>query len=216
MRIFDRVKKRFERDNSGGWDQYYKKYIRTSILDRILQIPISDKTIALSHRRYKFPSNVLKNLYYKYGIIEDTGALPEISTLDSSHPLYGISQILSMYDMKFGLMITFDSIKNWEGLEKEEREFTVSFSPIGYDYKQFKNAFYSNGYSRSSSPPKFIYFDESGIHAEGPEFLHVKKQDIYIRTSFTWPKTFSLRIQGNSPADFGYGLDWTNDSAYNG
>mgnify|MGYP000553584009 CR=1 FL=1 len=61
-----------------------------------------------------------------------------------------------------------------------------------------------------------IYFDESGIHAEGPEFLHVKKQDIYIRTSFTWPKTFSLRIQGNSPADFGYGLDWTNDSAYNG
>jgi len=215
MGIFDKLIKRIGRDNSGGWDQDYKKYIRKSIMDQILPTPIGKKSFALSHRRYHFPLHVLKNLNYKFGLISDTGGIPEISAIKPSHTLYGILQILEVYDLKFGLLVKFDSIKDWEGLNLKDREFTISFRPVGYNYTLIGEAINSTRYSRASRPPRFIYVDENGIHEEGPEFLHVKKQDIFLPANFQWPQTFSLRIQGNSPKDFGYGRDWTNESAYN-
>lgn len=216
MGLLDRAKNRLERDNSGGWDKDYKKYIRKSVLDRILPLPIGERNVALSYRRYHFPEHVIKNVNYKYGLTDYLEAKADANSLEPSHVLYGLAHIMSIYEMDLGLRVEFSSIKDWKGIEPEDKEFTISFIPVIYIYRRYSRGYSSHGLSKDRTPPALTYIDESGIHYEEPGFVHVKKRTIYLRPKFAWPKKIYLGIQGKAVTDFGYGTGWTDEAAYQG
>lgn len=216
MGIFDKAKDRLERDNSGGWDRDYIKYIRKSILDRIIEIPLQERCISLSYRRYHLPAHVIKNINYQLGL-DSLNNLPKDAILPENHPLSGAQKIAFLYKLKIGLKLEISSVKDWENLNPDEREFTLSFLPIAYHYKRFEGAYnFGGGLSRDSVPPSLVIFDNKGIYEEKPEFMKIKKQMIYFRPEVDWPKKFYMGIQGLRIQDLGFGNDWQDEAAYNG
>jgi len=216
MGIFDRAKDRIERDNSGGWDRNYKKYVRKSKLDRIFEIPLKEKCLSLSYRRYNFPAFVIKNVNYQIGFDMSSDEFKN-GSLPQNHTLFGLRSLAILYNLDIGLLLEVDSIKDWENLDPNNREFTLSFSLIAYRYRRFRPAYnHGAGISSESIPPRLTYISRRGIFEETPVFMKVKKEKIYLSPETDWPDKFYLPIQGLSIKDLGFGFDWQDEAAYTG